>query len=149
MYITIIHSGGSRGGGANWPLSPPPPPPPPPPIFLLFHPGGRSGSRTVPLPQKKCVEAPPRWATFSDLARVSQHLDSRPSLFTNPGSATDSIVYCIIMHFWFILKTSCTTFMLHNIFLSICVYIYFEKCRNIIKSSNQIQIKFKFIMTEF
>ena len=84
-------SGGSRGGGPNRPLAPPPP------FwgrffffffyFLPFHPGGWSGRRTVPIPHNVRPGA------------ASRHLDSRPSLFTNPGSATemDAIIIIIIM----------------------------------------------------
>ena len=82
--------------------------PPPPPPFLgpflfcfAFHPGGRSGRRTVPLlypinvndgKKKMCRSPPPppppRWATFFRPGVASQLLDSRPSLFTYPGFAT-------------------------------------------------------------
>ena len=66
-------------------------------FFFACHPGGRSGRRTVPLPNnvnvgpknsggKMCRSPPPpHWATFSGLAG---NLDSQPPLFTNPGSAT-------------------------------------------------------------
>ena len=65
---TVVDQG---GGGANRPR--------PPPLFRLkkrnFHPGGRSGRRTVPLPHNvndaKRVPPPPspHWTTFSCLAR--------------------------------------------------------------------------------
>ena len=89
-------------GGANRPR--------PPPFFsgLFFacHPGGRSGRRMVPLPnnvndahKKKCVGVPPpppppppHWATFFRPGAASRNLDSRPSLFTNPGSATEPYI---------------------------------------------------------
>ena len=85
MY-TWSRSGGSRGGGGRIGRGPP--------FFrtiLIFsgffffffffacHPGGRSGRRTVPLPNnvnvgpknsggKMCRSPPPHWATFSGLA---------------------------------------------------------------------------------
>ena len=103
LYSIFQYSGGSRGGGGG-------PNRPRPPLlsddfnffglffFFACHPGGRSGRRTVPLPNnvnvgpknsggKMCRSPPPppHWATFSGLAG---NLDSRPPLFTNPGSAT-------------------------------------------------------------
>ena len=105
-----VGSGGSRGGGPNRPR--------PPLFsadcffffffFLLFTPEVGSGRRTVPLPHNVNDEKnthttttttttensesppppPPPLSDFLMLGAASRHLDSRPSLFTNPGSAT-------------------------------------------------------------
>ena len=79
FFLSIIHSGGSRflfaGGGGGSGGSRGPNRPRPPFFFFLsfpFHPGGRSGRRTVPLPHnvddaKKCVRVPPPPPPLSDL----------------------------------------------------------------------------------
>ena len=46
--------------------------------YFAVHSGDRSGRRTVPLPHN-----------VNDAGAASRHFDYRPSLFTNPGSATD------------------------------------------------------------
>ena len=66
-------------GGPNRPR--PPPPFPTDFFFFAFHTGGRSGR------EKNVSESTP----LSDFFRpgaASRHLDSRPSIFTNPGSAS-------------------------------------------------------------
>ena len=101
-------SGGSGGGGLNRPRQPPPPFFPPFFFFFFaFHPRGRSGRRTVPPPHNVNVAtnknqggnvpdspppppAPAQWPFSCRPGAASRHLDSRPSLFTNPGSATEN-----------------------------------------------------------
>ena len=83
-----------RGGGGG--IGCGPPPPPFSLFFLLFTTevglvGGRYPSpHNVNVAQKnpKCVRVPPHSATIFRPGAASQHLHSRPSLFTNPGSAT-------------------------------------------------------------
>ena len=98
MAMAVADPGGEGQIGPRSPLFRP--------FFFAFHPGGRSGKQTVPLPHnvnhakkstpkkkkkksggKKCVGAPPPPPPqLNEFFRPGA--DSRPSLFTNPGSAT-------------------------------------------------------------
>ena len=93
-----------RGGGGQNPLRPPPPFPAV--CFsscFPFHPRGRSGRRTVPPPhnvsvakkkkKKKNVSESPHPPLIFRPGAASRHLHSRPSLFTNPGSATAQMCF--------------------------------------------------------
>ena len=72
-------------------------------FFLLVTPGGRSGRRTVPLPnnvndvknckeKKKSPPPPPRSATFSGLARHRGICSRKHPPLKNPAYASDTCI---------------------------------------------------------
>ena len=110
LLISSLRSGAYAGGGGGWGSTPPPPPPLAMYFFFFLfffacHPGGRSGRRTVPLPnnvndvknckgEKKCVGVPPppppppSSATFSGLARHRGICSQKHPPLKNPAYAS-------------------------------------------------------------